>query len=237
MQRFFTAVFTAIVFLLPAFSEDMGTEAVFDAVLSEELTYPQASERLEELASADDLTVSLRARYFHSVLAKYAGEESVSRQIIQTCVDDIAVSQIAGPELTPEQQTDFYLLTGDIYNQMAQNLRGFNALSYARKAKNSFETALVHDPENAWAALGLSLYLFHAPGIAGGSREVAMGMLKELAGSAEHEPQLRYMIHLWLFITARETGDTALERKGRTVIDEMYPDNMIRRGIVARYEK
>ena len=79
------------------------------------------------------------------------------------------------------QDSECHHWLGKVYGEKASHASWFTALSWARKARREFETAVELDPRNFAARQNLIEYLCSAPGFAGGGEDKANAHIAQLA--------------------------------------------------------
>jgi hypothetical protein len=73
--------------------------------------------------------------------------------------------------------------------------------------------------------LTLALYYLHAPGVAGGSADKSIQILRNLEGTADLAPPERFSVLLWLAIAHSENSESAAAERYLQSAFRLYPKN------------
>ncbi len=113
----------------------------------------------------------------------------------------------------------YHLWLGRAYGEQAGNVNVFKQAILAGKIRQSFETAVYLDPDNADARFDLMMYYLMAPGIAGGSDEKA----EELARWLEQNDPVRGCEARFIMASKAEEYEKAADICRQAM--KMDPDN------------
>jgi len=121
-----------------------------------------------------------------------------------------------------KKNSNSYYWLGMAYGMKAQTASVFKKLSYAKKCRNAWSTALELDPQNADAVVALMNYYLQAPRIAGGNKGKARKLAHRLV-DIDHVRGHMAMANIY----EKEKAFNAAEAEYREVInlrpDEIWP--------------
>lgn len=157
--------------LLPGFGDDPGV------VMFKSADYAGAERYFATHLSGQNPLYELSLLH----LAKLA----VLRNQGEIAVDHIEKALAIAPNLTEET-----LLAGDAYCTKARQVSMFNALKLGKKCGAFYTDAANQNPTNIKALKTAILFHMEAPGIAGGSGEIAKEYLDQLAKISEEDARL-----------------------------------------------
>jgi tetratricopeptide (TPR) repeat protein len=126
----------------------------------------EAQKAFEALAAADPQNADIQF---------YLG-----RIALQRGIPEMAVAALEKAVALSPNDSRFHHRLGDAYGQSAQKAGVFSKMGLAGKCRTAYEKAVELDPKNLDARSSLMNYYQQAPGIAGGSKDKALGQAQEI---------------------------------------------------------
>ena len=127
---------------------------------------PEAQKAFEALAAADPQNADIQF---------YLG-----RIALQRGIPEMAVAALEKAVALSPNDSRFHHRLGDAYGRSAQKAGVFSKMGLAGKCRTAYEKAVELDPKNLDARSSLMNYYQQAPGIAGGSKDKALGQAQEI---------------------------------------------------------